>query len=231
LAPDECHKANYSGAEDYHVYLPEPAVDFPLVGAWVGTPDRILRNGLWLNPKVLPMRLPRLRLSLRWMMSAVALISLSLAYVLPECQRLFWLYGHPASVKNFSASILCKPVPGEASHATRSLPTYSIGRPFRMQVTSTSTPAPWLPAGLTFRVNVVVKITDPTTFTTVYETQRKSRHVRSGPVASGGEQETAVFELTPRRAGYYAVRYEQEVVDFFGRTSTAATATTFFNAR
>jgi hypothetical protein len=44
LAPDECHKANYSGAEDYHVYLPEPAVDFPLVGAWVGKPDRILRK-------------------------------------------------------------------------------------------------------------------------------------------------------------------------------------------
>jgi hypothetical protein len=46
LAPDECHKANYSGAEDYHVYLPEPAVDFPLVGACVGKPDGILRNGL-----------------------------------------------------------------------------------------------------------------------------------------------------------------------------------------
>jgi len=44
LAPDECHKANCSGAEDYHVYLPEPAVDFPLVGAWVGKPGRILGN-------------------------------------------------------------------------------------------------------------------------------------------------------------------------------------------
>jgi hypothetical protein len=177
------------------------------------------------------MRLPRLRLSLRWMMAAVALVSIALACVLPECQRLFWLYGHPGSVTNFSASILCKPAPGEASQATPSLPTYPVGQPFRMQVTSTSIPAPWLPAGLTFRVNVVVKITDPTTFTTVYETQRRSRRVRSGPVASGGEQETAIFELTPRRAGLYAVRYEQEVVDFFGRTRTAATATTTFNAR
>ena len=177
------------------------------------------------------MRLPRLRVSLRWMMTAIALISVSLAYVLPECQRLFWLYRHPASVKNFSASILCKPAPGEPSQAIPSEPTYLVGRPFRMQVTSTSVPAPWLPAGLSFQVNVVVKITDPTTFTTVYETQRKSRRVRSGPVASGGEQEIAIFELTPRRAGLYAVRYEQEVVDFFGRTSTAATATTTFNAR
>ena len=177
------------------------------------------------------MRLPRLRLSLRWMMAAIFLISLLLAYILPECQRLFWLYGHPASVKHFSASILCKPAPNEASQATPSEPTYPVGRPFRMQVTTTSIPAPWLPDGLSFQVNVVVKITDPTTFTTVYETQRKSRRVRSGPVASGGEQETAVFELTPRRAGIYAVRYEQEVVNFFGRKSTSATATTTFNAR
>jgi hypothetical protein len=178
------------------------------------------------------MRLPRFRLSLRLMMAAVALMSLCLAYVLPECQRLFWLYGHPASVKNFSASILCKPAPGEAIQATPSLPTHPVGRPFRMQVTSTSIPAPWIPAGLTFRVNVVVKITDPTTFTKVYETQRKTRRVWSGPVASGGEQDIAVFELTtPRQAGFYAVRYEQEVVDFFGRTNTAAIATTSFNAR
>jgi len=35
LAPDECHKANYSGGENYNVYLPEPSIDFPLVGAWL----------------------------------------------------------------------------------------------------------------------------------------------------------------------------------------------------
>jgi hypothetical protein len=51
-----------------------------------------LRNG------VLLMRSPRLRLSLRSMVAAVALVSLALAYVLPECQRLFWLYRHPRSV-------------------------------------------------------------------------------------------------------------------------------------
>ena len=65
----------------------------------------------------------------------------------------------------------------------------------------------------------------------VYDTQRTTRRVSSGPVAWGGEQETAIFALTPRRAGFYAVRYEQEVIDFFGRTNTAATATTSFNAR
>jgi hypothetical protein len=50
LAPDECHKANYSGAEDYHVYLPEPAVDFALVGAWVESPESTLMKAkeyLW----------------------------------------------------------------------------------------------------------------------------------------------------------------------------------------
>jgi hypothetical protein len=177
------------------------------------------------------MRVPRIRLSLKWMMAVIALIALALVYVLPECQRLFWLYGHPASVKNFSASILCKPAAGETIQAHPSLPTYPVGEPFRMQVASTSTPAPWLPAGLTFRVDIVVKITDPTTFAKVYETQRRSRRVRTGPAASGGEQETAIFELIPRRAGRYAVRYEEEVIDFFGRTSVNATATSVFNAR
>ena len=44
LAPDEFHKANYSGGEDYHVYLPEPAVDFPFVGVSLDHPDPILAN-------------------------------------------------------------------------------------------------------------------------------------------------------------------------------------------
>jgi hypothetical protein len=32
LAPDECHKANYSGGENYHVALPDSAADFPIQG-------------------------------------------------------------------------------------------------------------------------------------------------------------------------------------------------------
>jgi hypothetical protein len=181
--------------------------------------------------EVWPMRMPRVRLSVRGMMVVVAFAALTLVYVVPAGQRLVWLYGHPASVMNFSASILCKPAPGEPFQERPSRPTYQVGHPFRMEVASTSIPAPWLPAGLSYRVDVVVRITDPTTFTRVYETQRRSRRVRTGPVASGGEQETAVFALTPRQPGSYAVRYEETVVDFFGRASVNASATTFFDAK
>jgi hypothetical protein len=44
LAPDMFDKANRSGGEDYHVYLPEPAVDFPLVGAYLEDAEPILDN-------------------------------------------------------------------------------------------------------------------------------------------------------------------------------------------
>jgi hypothetical protein len=32
LAPDECHKANYSGGMNYHVLLPDAGADFPIYG-------------------------------------------------------------------------------------------------------------------------------------------------------------------------------------------------------
>jgi hypothetical protein len=44
LAPDECFKAGYGGGENYNLYLPEPAVDFPLVGAWTENADACLAN-------------------------------------------------------------------------------------------------------------------------------------------------------------------------------------------
>jgi hypothetical protein len=34
LAPDEFHKANYSGGENYHVALPDPRADFPIRGMY-----------------------------------------------------------------------------------------------------------------------------------------------------------------------------------------------------
>jgi hypothetical protein len=34
FAPDEYHKANYSGGENYHVALPDPAADFPIQGLY-----------------------------------------------------------------------------------------------------------------------------------------------------------------------------------------------------
>jgi hypothetical protein len=34
FAPDECHKANYSGGENYHVYLPNPSADVRIEGMY-----------------------------------------------------------------------------------------------------------------------------------------------------------------------------------------------------
>lgn len=34
IAPDEFHKANYSGGENYHVALPDPSADFPIHGMY-----------------------------------------------------------------------------------------------------------------------------------------------------------------------------------------------------
>ena len=34
FAPDEFHKANYSGGENYHVWIPDPRVDFEIVGMY-----------------------------------------------------------------------------------------------------------------------------------------------------------------------------------------------------
>ncbi|WP_422929089.1 hypothetical protein [Singulisphaera sp. PoT] len=177
------------------------------------------------------MKMPRLRLSLRWLMAAVALLALCLAYVLPACQKLLWLYQHPKSVKGFGSTVLCRPAPGEPPQKTPAMPTYDVGLPFRMQVSATCWPGSWIPEGLTYRVDVVVSVTDPTTFTKIYSTQRKSRRVRSGPRASGEEPVISIFEISPPGPGAYAVRTEQEVIDFFGRTSRAGLSTTFFNAR
>jgi hypothetical protein len=34
FAPDEFHKANYSGGENYHVWVPDPRADFEIVGMY-----------------------------------------------------------------------------------------------------------------------------------------------------------------------------------------------------
>jgi len=34
FAPDEFHKANYSGGENYHLWLPDPCADAPIVGMY-----------------------------------------------------------------------------------------------------------------------------------------------------------------------------------------------------
>ena len=34
FAPDEFHKANYSGGENYHVWLPDPNADFRISGMY-----------------------------------------------------------------------------------------------------------------------------------------------------------------------------------------------------
>lgn len=44
ISPDECDKAYYSGGDGYSVHLPEPAIDFPLVGSWSEGTDPVLEN-------------------------------------------------------------------------------------------------------------------------------------------------------------------------------------------
>jgi hypothetical protein len=34
FAPDEFHKANYNGGENYHVWLPDPNADFRIIGMY-----------------------------------------------------------------------------------------------------------------------------------------------------------------------------------------------------
>ena len=129
-------------------------------------------------------------------------------------------------------SIIGRPAPGEAPLAEPSLPTYPVGRPFRIQVDSCSNPSSFfIPDGLSFRVDVVVRITDPENSATVDDEQRRSRWVRSGEEGSDGERETAIFEMTPCRAGINVVRYKLEVSDIFGRTSINASNITRFIAR
>jgi hypothetical protein len=41
FAPDEFHKANSSGGENYHVWLPDPRADFEIVGMY-GTDERFV---------------------------------------------------------------------------------------------------------------------------------------------------------------------------------------------
>jgi hypothetical protein len=160
------------------------------------------------------------------MMAAVALVALGLVYVLPECQRILWLYHHPHAVSMFDASVLHTLLsPGD------SYPKYSSARSNRIRVDSTSVPARWLPAGLDFRVDVVLRLTDPTDSIAVYQEQRLSHWVRSGEMGSAGERETATFEVTPPRAGCYRLSVEQEVFDRFGRKSTNALASEIINAK
>ncbi|WP_435006058.1 hypothetical protein P12x_003731 [Tundrisphaera lichenicola] len=169
------------------------------------------------------MRLPRIRLSIRRMMAVVALAALGLVYVFPECQRLLWHYRHPEGVSMFGASVLVRPASSDT------FPNYPARQPIRMQEDSTSDPAQWLPAGLWFRVDVVVRVTDPTNFAKVYQEQRRSRWVRSGEVGSAGHRGTDIFEMTPPKVGSYALRFEQEMSDVFGRTGSNGLATTFIN--
>src|SRR5262249_14215440 len=50
FAPDEFHKANYSGGENYHLNLPDPSADAPVIGMY-GVEETFVEH---------------LRLSFRW---------------------------------------------------------------------------------------------------------------------------------------------------------------------
>lgn len=47
FAADEYHKANYSGGEDYNLFLPEPAADFRIRDLFTGTADNEEEDREW----------------------------------------------------------------------------------------------------------------------------------------------------------------------------------------
>src|SRR5215813_8564501 len=135
------------------------------------------------------MRMPRVRFTVRTMMVAVVVVALTLVFAVPACQRVLWLYKHALTG---GASILYRHAQhNDAARLNPAKPTYRVGQPIPLEATYAFTPGPWIPAGLPYRVTAEVKITDPTTFRTVYETYRKTHYA----LTDGGSSEGARGEV------------------------------------
>jgi hypothetical protein len=175
------------------------------------------------------MRMPRVRFTMRTMMMAVVLVALALAFAVPASQRVFWLYKHPLLG---GASLLYRHAQlDDAARLNPAKPSYRVGQSIPLEATYAFTPGPWIPAGLPYRVTVEVKITDLKTFRTVYETYRKTHYALTDAGSSGSRGEVHC-NLTPRKPGEYAVRYELHVTDLLGRTRRdVAVATGWFIAQ
>jgi hypothetical protein len=176
------------------------------------------------------MGMPRVRFTVRTMMVAVVVVALTLVFAVPACQRVFWLYQHALIG---GASILYRHAQhDDAARLNPSNPTYRVGQPIPLEANYAFTPGSWTPAGLPYRVTVEVKITDPTTFRTVYETYRRTHYALTDAGSSEGARGEVHCSLTPRQAGLHAVRYELHVTDLFGRTQRdVAVATGWFTAK
>ena len=109
------------------------------------------------------MELPRVRVTVRRMMIAVAI---DLALWFPSGPGVLWSYSQSLSC---SASILYRHVPSNAAdQANPASPTSTLGHPVPQQATYSCTTGESIPAGFPYRITLEVKITDPT-FVTVYQ--------------------------------------------------------------
>ncbi len=177
------------------------------------------------------MRIPRPRLTVRRMMVLVALAAPTIAYVVPALRAVVWLYQNPFSVGRFDSSILIRPDRFDPAPANPSLPTYLPNQAFVREVRTICVPSEDLPAGLPYWVSVQVDVTDPKTFTTVYETQRHSRRIITASAGRDGEIGTDLFRIRQRTPGSYAIRYTLHVTDLFGRSIENALGTEWFDVK
>jgi hypothetical protein len=166
--------------------------------------------------EALIMKLTRMRLTIRSLMVVISLVALTIVYVVPASQGLLWLYRNPKSTDWFQSRIVIS----SRDHAYPSNPALPLGRPIVTEVSSSILPDPKIPPGIPYRMDVEVKLTDPTTRTIIHETQRRSWRVVTGSRETDERLGKAEFQLTPRQPGSYALRYEVHVIDGLGRKST-----------
>src|SRR3954452_6323158 len=159
------------------------------------------------------MNFPRMRFTVRRMMIAVALAALIFTVATPVSDRLVWLSHNPRSVHIVSPSIntafpralaRCSPVP--VGQSTRSRMT------FECRLDSS------IPSGLAYRCSVVARLTDRSSGA-VLKSYRKTRWVIAGMGSWQRFRDELAFDLTPRRSGSYAVKYDHRVRDMLGRES------------
>jgi hypothetical protein len=178
------------------------------------------------------MRLPRVQFTIKRMMVAVAVVALALVLVPPAYDRLAWLYNTPpGSGALFAAGVnpVRSPTPVSASSPRPS--SIPVGQPFHVQCDYNTSLLPRVPTGLIYRATVEVKLMDRLVKGTVFESHRKPYFLISGMDPWKEGHGRFKCDLTPRRPGWYIVRYEIHFTDLFGREAMGACNTGGFSAR
>jgi hypothetical protein len=163
-------------------------------------------------------KLPRVRIWL--LMLAVAVVAVTLA-VIPVFNRLLWLYRAPLSINLVGGKI-------EPRWLGLEKPA-RVGRPVPVQCSYNTSINASIPSGLIYTLTAEVKLVDSAG--SVLEAHRQTHRLIARGKAGKEEWEELNCTLTPRRPGDYAVRYEVNATDQFGRTGNVAIHTGGFIAR